>query len=191
MKKWFYYFRDANNNPVITVCLTKNISGEVSRGIAICSDKDNFRKKDTMTSSGGRSIAYKRAIKALIVKETSLPIKSKRALSIINKSNFDIVDGNGNQFLYKSVYHTVLTKFEKKLDSHFTNNNPIPTKKVESDSIDVSGTIKIYNSCKDLIRLDETLFIDTNYIEFKNSGNRNIISFKTESQKYVILKENI
>jgi len=55
--KYFYYYRDKNKAPRITVCLLITDKG-ISRGVAICS------KKDRPNKSLGRSIAYGRAKKA-------------------------------------------------------------------------------------------------------------------------------
>ena len=54
----FYYIRDKQNRPIITVCIIYS-GGYVSRGIALCSPNDNPCKKR------GRGKAYSRALKAL------------------------------------------------------------------------------------------------------------------------------
>ena len=71
----FYYLRDANNIPIITICIALDVdSGDFARGMAICSTKDNPNKKE------GKRIARRRAIRALGSKTTSLPIKDSRAI---------------------------------------------------------------------------------------------------------------
>ena len=86
----FYYLRDNQNRPLITVCLHK-INGAICRGIAICSDKDNPSKKT------GKTIAFGRAMRAR---------KSKKESEIINRKEADI---------YKSSNDPVFTEFEVKL----------------------------------------------------------------------------
>ena len=70
--------------PVITVCLSKS-GEEISKGYAVCSDKDQPRKKI------GRAIASGRAAKAMRIKECrpySLydPILNEFERSILNRS---------------------------------------------------------------------------------------------------------
>jgi len=56
-KRYFYYYRDRNKAPRVTVCLLVTDKA-VTRGVAICSLKDNPKK------ILGRNIAYGRAKKA-------------------------------------------------------------------------------------------------------------------------------
>lgn len=62
MKEDLFYFirkeRDGGMHPYITVCLHKNADGTVNRGVAICSDKDNFCR------AKGKSIARNRLVSA-------------------------------------------------------------------------------------------------------------------------------
>ena len=163
MKRWFYYFRDSNNQPVITVCLIKDKSGDIARGIAICSKKDNFRKKDDAVLlnkryrlvTGGRTIAYQRAIEALKSKKTTLPIKSERAMDIVMNSNYDLCNNRHTLSLYKSVYNPTLTAFENKL---------INKRKFISDA-SKDLTDKSYDFYFDIAHLYDLIFIN---------GNRNI-----------------
>ena len=93
----YYYIRDNKNRPIITICLIKDSESNISRGIAICSDKDQPCKKV------GRNIARERAIYAITEKEKGCKIRGKE----INPSLYN--------FVYKSMYNPVLTGFEKKL----------------------------------------------------------------------------
>lgn len=61
----FYYIRDCNGQPRITVCLIKD-GDEISRGIAICSLKESPRLHE------GRNKAWGRATRAMIHKHVSL-----------------------------------------------------------------------------------------------------------------------
>lgn len=42
---WFYYLRDQQNRPLVTVCLLRDSNKKVYRGMAICGPKDNPNKK--------------------------------------------------------------------------------------------------------------------------------------------------
>ena len=68
IKERFYYVRDKQNRPVVTVCLGTDENGVHSRGVAYCSDKD-IPKKST-----GRAIARGRMLKAFHNQETFDPI---------------------------------------------------------------------------------------------------------------------
>jgi hypothetical protein len=60
MKEIYYYHRDSQNRPFITVCLLHDPeTKESARGIAVCSKDDMPMKKR------GRGIAYGRALKAM------------------------------------------------------------------------------------------------------------------------------
>lgn len=58
INRFFYYLRDKQNRPVVTVCIVE-CGGKFARGVAICSPLDNPNKKI------GRMIAEGRAFKAL------------------------------------------------------------------------------------------------------------------------------
>ncbi len=107
----FYYFRNENRTPIITVCLL-NKEDQVARGIAICAPKDNFSK------SMGRMFARNRAIKALLTKKTSDPVFRDEAIYNID-SEFDLVhyynDDIDSVTEFKSMFNPVLTDFEKRL----------------------------------------------------------------------------
>jgi len=101
----FYYFRDNQKHPRITVCLAKY--GDVlTRGISICS----FSEKQIIKNKG-RNIASKRARLAYIRKMNTLPISREEA--------FDVIDYCGQEESFpawhKSEYQSVLTEFEKRL----------------------------------------------------------------------------
>ena len=76
MDKLFYYLRDKENRPVVTICLIEE-RDRIARGVAICSQLDQPCKKT------GRGIAGQRAQAALYSKETRLEIATKRAKEIL------------------------------------------------------------------------------------------------------------
>lgn len=111
-KTYFYHLRDHFNRPVVTVCLLKDIWGNVHRGVSICSLKD-FPKKDV-----GRGIAYGRALAAFkrkssdVEKGVALRYEAIEVLdSITNEDLIPLTDS----YLIKSVYNANLTEFERKL----------------------------------------------------------------------------
>ena len=61
MKERYYYYRDENRAPRVTVCLLQD-GKYVSRGVAICAANDPVCK------SKGRAIARGRAAKAMVNK---------------------------------------------------------------------------------------------------------------------------
>jgi len=104
-KEYYYYYRSnkltkdgkTENHPRITVCiLGENYT--YSRGISICSLKDNIDKVK------GKKIAKNRAIKALDTKTTSQPIARSEAVIIRQHSNC--------AFTYKSSFVPPLTDHE-------------------------------------------------------------------------------
>jgi len=113
MKKYFYYFKDTENRPTVTVCLI-SLKNKVARGIAICSTKDNFSKKTYVDDNGnivkgGRDIAEERAMTALLDEENSEPIYRSECDDILTNCGFDL------EVEYKSEFDPELSEFELKL----------------------------------------------------------------------------
>lgn len=108
LRKRFYYFRDRENRPVITVCLVSNENGEMSRGVAFCSKKDPPKKKT------GRNIAAGRAVKAMFLKENFGSRVRKEAMEVLGSVplSFSELTDALHQHGY---YQPVLTFFEQKL----------------------------------------------------------------------------
>jgi hypothetical protein len=93
----FYYVRDHEWKPKITVCLI-DTELHTARGIAICSDIDNPCK------GVGKFKAFGRARKALVHKSSSLPIQRPNM-----KLDWEI------GITHKSMFDPELSTFEKKL----------------------------------------------------------------------------
>lgn len=75
-----YIRNDVFKWPVITKCIITDINGDVGIGIAICNELDGTPKK-----SIGRSIAYGRALKSLLNRESyKLKSRGKIFVSCIN-----------------------------------------------------------------------------------------------------------
>ncbi|KKM32240.1 hypothetical protein LCGC14_1565890 [marine sediment metagenome] len=77
MKEFYYYLRDNDNRPLVTVCLMQsNIN--FSRGVAICSNLDSPCKRV------GRNIAHERASHAMKVQGSTCPMGREDAFHVIN-----------------------------------------------------------------------------------------------------------
>ena len=98
----FYYIRDYQKRPVITVCLIR-FNGIWSRGVAICSDKDQPVKKE------GRMKAFGRAQKATCNQNTVDPVRTPKS-SLPMLPHWDLC-----KFAFKSDYDTNLMPFEQRL----------------------------------------------------------------------------
>jgi len=134
MDQIYYYLRDNERKPIITVCLLAYLDREKgplvdARGVAVCSPLDQPVKKK------GRGIAYSRAIKAL-----------KMLVSTLHPINY--VGGNMSAFRHtllvranlhhgKSTYMPELSLFEAQLidscrrkdsngQTHSTGTEPTP-----------------------------------------------------------------
>ncbi len=111
-KTYYYHLRDHLKRPIITVCLLKDASGLVHRGVSICSSKDIPKKVV------GRGIAYGRALAAYnrrssdVEKSVALRYEAIEVVdSVIESDLLPLVDS----YIIKSVYNANLTEFEKKL----------------------------------------------------------------------------
>lgn len=107
LKRRFYYFRDENNFPRVTVCVLYNIEAKVvCRGLSLCSFDDSPVKAE------GRDIAEGRAINAYVTMEDSEKIIQSQTNEIIDSlvATTELIP-----FRYKSQYDMELTKFEKRL----------------------------------------------------------------------------
>ena len=107
MEEYYYYCRDKDNVPLVTVCLMRQ-DEIVVRGVSICSPLDSPCKKE------GKRIARNKALKALGLKKTGDEIKRDRAVKMI----YNVTDkGKNNSTIcpFKSVYNPALNIFEQKI----------------------------------------------------------------------------
>ena len=100
MEEYYYYCRDKDNIPLITVCLIRQ-DGIITKGVSICSPLDSPYKKQ------GRRIARNKALKALGKKKTGDKVNRTVAVNIIYRVGF--------HSYWKSVYQPELSLFEKKI----------------------------------------------------------------------------
>lgn len=114
---YFYYIRNEQKKPVITVCILK-YNNVYCRGVAICSTKEAANKKI------GRTIAFGRAFNSLIngcdidYINTDTPAVFNNLKDLFgdgcednNQSIRDFIDN----VVYKSMYDIEFTKLEKSL----------------------------------------------------------------------------
>jgi len=101
MKKRFYYYRDENRHPRVTVCLGEDEEGNIARGISICSLRDNPCK------ATGRALAIRQMLRAFKKKESSNEIQSNNAFEVLIKTNA--------VFRFKSAYNPGLMEYEQKI----------------------------------------------------------------------------
>ena len=90
----FEILRDAEKKPTVTICTIRS-NGDIGRGVAIRSLKDNPVKKI------GRETAYGRAKKALYRKETTMPVYRKEAIFSIAEVHSA---GHRIGLFHKSIY---------------------------------------------------------------------------------------
>ena len=103
MKTYFYYHRDRENKPLVTVCLLTGDMG-VARGIAICSPQDNPCK------ATGRTIAMRRAERAIKGRNGHDDFIARReALQVIDDCT------ECDLWLNKSDRNPALTEYESKI----------------------------------------------------------------------------
>lgn len=95
----YYYLRDVENKPIITVCLMKE-GDNIARGMAFCSEKDQPCK------AKGRAIAKNRAIHALHSKMSSLKVRRVKLSGLIYFFSYLLP-------CYKSSTLSTLTEQEK------------------------------------------------------------------------------
>ena len=92
MKEQFYFIRDEDHKPVITVCLLVDCTLVTpfiaARGVAICSDLDTPCTKQDIWKSNGPGIAKRRAWKAWKNGHDMYPIVREEAYNVLDKIKF-------------------------------------------------------------------------------------------------------
>ena len=101
MKLLYYYIRDRELKPMITICLAV-CDTKIARGISICSILETSPDK-----SDGRNRACGRAIKALLSGESSEPIARCAALRDFTRCDMQYWVPS-----FKSEFDPVLTEYE-------------------------------------------------------------------------------
>jgi hypothetical protein len=101
MKPMIYKYDDSFERPVITIALLKK-GKQFARGIALCS------KMDHTAAEKGEVKAVGRATKAVVRKESCLPIRRNEAIRIL-------FEAGAPPFKYKAEFPAKLTSYEKQL----------------------------------------------------------------------------
>jgi len=115
----YYYIRDINRRPVITVCYIETDTGERARGIAICSKRDNCEK------AIGREIARDRAYTALNTKCNSLEIHRASATAILRSTLRGITE-NGSIGITEAKIIFLNATLKSDMLAYKSLYNPIP-----------------------------------------------------------------
>jgi len=88
---YYYYLRDEQNRPLVTVCLAINRdTNEFFRGITICGS-DNLEKSE------GRKYASRRVLRAIKRRKNTMSIKQDFVIGILNEVGYKLG-------MYKSMY---------------------------------------------------------------------------------------
>ena len=137
MKAIYYYIRDFENRPMITVCilLAYNSTGKqmASRGISFCSHGDELKGQDMdmPTKDHGRKSATLRAVTAMSDKQNSVLFRIKRSrlfnFEMKNREEISIVTNYLGSFF--NTGKTCLTKNEQELVKKVTSKKPKLKKK--------------------------------------------------------------
>jgi hypothetical protein len=104
-KMYYYYIRDKQRRPLVTVCLIQGERG-IGKGVAICSLEDLPVKKV------GKRIAKDRALKAYWEERTSDYTKKQIPMML---ANMDYKDRTYVTSEPKIWFNPILTKFEIKI----------------------------------------------------------------------------
>ena len=121
MKEIFYFIRDKDHKPVISVCLLLT-TGESpmkvgARGVAICSDRDTPCSKLNAHQSNGPGIARRRAWKVWKAGKDMYEIKREKAFSVLNKIPAENVKEEFFQLYrkFKAFYKPTLSPKEQRI----------------------------------------------------------------------------
>jgi len=112
---YFYYLRYGEDNvPYGCVALRQDSDGNWSRGISLCSDKDQFVK------SKAKKISKGRCVRAMFTKQSTEPIKA---------TDKEVIGLVGNWYLAnKSDYSVTLTEKEQQITK--SNDKPVFGKEI-------------------------------------------------------------
>uniref|UniRef100_A0A6M3M4V6 Peptidase n=1 Tax=viral metagenome TaxID=1070528 RepID=A0A6M3M4V6_9ZZZZ len=131
MKEVFYFLRDKEKRPVVTVCLlVLEEDGEhfvdtikpfqagtvVARGVAICSDKETPCINIKAKQRNGPGKARKQAYKALKATKDQFPIRRPEPIEVLNKvyvANDDCL--YIGMYAYKGFYWPELSSKETRI----------------------------------------------------------------------------
>ena len=106
-----YYVKSGLDETFAAIVFTAADDGKVHRGIALCSDKDQFNKKL------GRKIAHNRCVKAAKLGYSAYPMNPGERLSadlFVALTDGAFTDPD-HQMVYKAAFNVDPTEFEKNI----------------------------------------------------------------------------
>jgi len=108
IKRRFYYFRDKQNFPRITVCTIYDINKRLAvRGLALCGPKDIMNKEY------GRDLAEDRAIVAYKTEKNSEKIQKRIAADVVDSCVNYSLSTECDPYDFKSQFNINLTDYER------------------------------------------------------------------------------
>ena len=116
MKEIFYFLRDKDRKPVVSVCLLLDETSSVvkARGVAICSDMETPCANIKAQQRNGPGLARRRAYKVLVCKQAQFKVIRKEARSVLTK-----VVGPERRYVsfheFKGFYLPLLSDKEKRI----------------------------------------------------------------------------
>ena len=99
----YYYIRDKENHPIITVCLMTD-NKKTSRGIAVCS------KQESPDKAYGKALAFKRAKKAMKAQDNLFIVARDEIIEIL-----DELPVPNDFYFWKGKFNPGLSHYELEL----------------------------------------------------------------------------
>ncbi|MCK4826328.1 hypothetical protein KA005_61870 [bacterium] len=120
MKEIFYFIRDKDHKPVISVCLLIETESIQARGVAICSDSETPCSKLNAHQSNGPGIARRRAWKAWKNEKNMYVINREEVVEILDHVRVDNKNIEAdiifiNMYGFKAFYFPVLSPKEQRI----------------------------------------------------------------------------
>ena len=137
MKEIFYFIRDKDHKPVISVCLLIETSGSPgnpktvgARGVAICSDSETPCSKLNAHQSNGPGIARRRAQSSYKHGKNMYRINRSEALNILDHVRSCVPEWEDINFTgiyqYKGFYLPSLSPKEQRILAAVNNTLVVP-----------------------------------------------------------------
>ncbi len=108
----YYVLKNRDGKDKVVVCLLKSNDSKVARGVAVCSNLDEFRL-DGEESGMDRSYCY--AMNALAIEGSDYPVVRNRSIKILRSVEADDKLCGNYSFTCHSYYQPSLNPFEKGL----------------------------------------------------------------------------
>ena len=124
MRELYYFIRDKEHKPVISVCLLLTTDGSPTivgaRGVAICSDRDTPCSKLHAHQSNGPGIARRRAWKAWKNGKNMYKVQRAEAVDVllcVKEDNLNIWEDVffDSMHEFKAFYHPLLSFKENRI----------------------------------------------------------------------------